>query len=261
MQDSSPPLLVESPGVTAAFLETHRLPSLPSSMYYIPNFLGPNEQSHILTSLPPTRWTCLSRRRLQAHPSPLSKSGTLLSSPLPPYLSTPILTRFSDLGIFKNSPHGNANHCLVNEYEPGQGIMGHEDGASYFPCTATVSLGASIVLDVWEKPSSPDGRGTSIQGSDARAKGRRWRVLQEPGSLLVTTGEVYSSTLHGIAEVDVDEDLGEETVANWELLGEGERERIKRVGGRNVREVRTSLTYRDVVKVSDAGRRILLGRK
>jgi alkylated DNA repair protein alkB family protein 6 len=74
--------------------------------------------------------------------------------------------------------------------------------------------------------------------------------------LLVTTGEAYSTLLHGIASVEVDEDLGPLTVANWDLLGDAEKYK----GGNNVRETRTSLTYRDVIKVSKAGLGIL-GRR
>ncbi|KAF4555683.1 Hypothetical protein D9617_2g056460 [Elsinoe fawcettii] len=229
-------------------LNRHRIPSLPPTISYLPSFLTPSEEAHILASLPANKWTTLTHRRLQAHPSPLSKTGTLLAAPLPPYLSSPILPRFASLGLFATSPHKTANHCLVNEYRAGEGIMPHEDGGSYYPCTVTVSLGGAIVLDVWEKPTE--------EGQE----GRHWRVLQEAKSLLVTTGEVYSCTRHGIGEVEVDEDLGPETVANWDLLED--REKVMREGGRNVRGTRTSLTYRDVVKVSNLGNKILgMGRK
>lgn len=117
--------------------------------------------------------------------------------------------------------------------------MPHEDGAAYAPLTATVSLGSHAVLDVYEKGG----------------EGRRWRVLQEGRSLLVTRGRGYEETLHGIAEVGVDEGLGVGTVANWEMLGEpGLFE-----GGRKERGERVSLTCRDVVKVSNIGSK-LLGR-
>ncbi|PWW74410.1 hypothetical protein C7212DRAFT_327131, partial [Tuber magnatum] len=68
-------------------------------------------------------------------------------------------------------------------------------------------------------------------------------------SLLVTMGDMYTSYLHGIAEVMVDEDLGPETIANWELLGD--KERFK--SGRSERGTRISLTYRDVLKVVKVG--------
>lgn len=66
------------------------------------------------------------------------------------------------------------------------------------------------------------------------------------GSLLVTTDDMYTTHLHGIAQAVADEDLGPETVANWDLLGD----KTCFTAGRYDREIRTSLTYRDVLKVS-----------
>lgn len=34
----------------------------------------------------------------------------------------------------------NLNHVLVNEYQPGQGIMAHQDGPLYTPAVAILSL-------------------------------------------------------------------------------------------------------------------------
>jgi alkylated DNA repair protein alkB homolog 6 len=130
---------------------------------------------------------------------------------------------------------------LINEYLPGQGIMPHEDGPAYFPCTATVSLGAAIVLDVYEK---------NDQGE--REKKPRWRILQEPRSLLVTSGSMYTETLHGIEAVTVDVGLEQAEIANWEGLGDKERYEALEGGGLD-REVRVSLTYRDVIKVAKVG--------
>ncbi len=124
--------------------------------------------------------------------------------------------------------------------------MPHEDGSAYHPVVATVSLGSSVVLDVTEKANH---EGTV--NSDGR---RSWRILQEPRSLLVTTGSAYTDTLHGIAEVKEDLDLRPETVANWDLLGN--QESVIERGGRNERETRISLTFRDVLKVSKVGMKI-----
>ncbi len=145
-------------------------------------------------------------------------------------------------GVFSGSPHGGPNHCLINEYLPGQGIHAHEDGDAYYPVVATVSLGSHIVLDV--KAKSDEGVG----GEMGRSRG--WRVLQEPRSLLVTTGELYTDCLHGIGEVMVDEDLGEGRIANWELLGD----RTPFAGGQAARERRISLTFRDVIRVKKLGK-------
>jgi alkylated DNA repair protein alkB family protein 6 len=133
---------------------------------------------------------------------------------------------------------------LINEYNPGEGIMPHEDGAAYAHVVATVSLGAPIVLDIYEK------RGEDGDGQSAEIK---HRILQEPGSLLVTVGEAYESLLHGISPITKDEKL--ETVVNWEQLGD--KRRFELTGGVNERATRISLTYRDVLKVSKVGIGIL----
>jgi len=196
--------------------------------------------------IPSNRWTSLTHRRLQAHPSQLTKNQTLLAAPLPKWLSdqpAPILTRFGSLGVFQgcSAEDGNQplpNHVLVNEYLPGQGIMPHEDGSAYWPVVATVSLGASLVLDLYEKKEDEE--------AFASKKQPRYRIFQEPGSLLVTRGSAYDSMLHGIDGVEVDENLGPMTIANWELLSD--KKAVE--SGQNGRETRISLTYRVVRKVS-----------
>ncbi|KAF2403678.1 hypothetical protein EJ06DRAFT_527278 [Trichodelitschia bisporula] len=208
-------------------LSAHRIPTLPESMYYIPNFISSAEESALLDKIPPNRWTPLAHRRLQAHPTSLHQGHTLLS-------------------LFAQTPHQAPNHCLINEYLPGQGIMPHEDGPAYAPLVATISLGSALVLDVYDK-TEEGGRGE-----------RLGRVLCERGSLLVTEGEAYTATLHGIEGCKVDGDLGPGTVANWELLGDPEAF----PDGKNERERRVSLTYRDVLRVAKIGAGILgVGRR
>ncbi|KAK2767462.1 hypothetical protein FQN54_003618 [Arachnomyces sp. PD_36] len=240
-------------------LDTARVRSLPETAYYIPEFITKEEEERLLqkiTTAPQPRWTQLSHRRLQTWPSALTKSNVLLESPLPPWLTAPIISpHFEQLSIFKNSPHGTPNHVLINEYQPGQGIMPHEDGAAYHPVVATVSLGSPIVLDLYEKKRVEE------SGVAGEVQGRmvpEYRILQEPRSLLVTTDSLYTDYLHGIAEKEKDEDLGAETICNWELLGEKGRFE----SGGCMRETRISLTYRDVLKVSKLGNSMkFLGRK
>lgn len=142
--------------------------------------------------------------------------------------------------------------------------MPHEDGPAYAAVVATVSLAGSIVLDLYEKAigHSPHDSVSKEYGNGEDDKDKRtaenierdehskstptWRILQEPGSLLVTTGEAYEALLHGISPITRDTGLGPDTVANWGLLGDKE----KFVDGVNERETRISLTYRDVLKVS-----------
>lgn len=200
--------------------------------------------------IPANRWITLSHRRLQAIPTKLTATNTLLASPLPTWLSEPVIARFNDLGIFQEAPH-NVNHCLINEYLPGQGIMPHEDGGAYHPVVATVSLCGSLVLDVTHKTRKNGPNGDSSSEQDGP---KSWRILQEPRSLLVTTSAAYSDTLHGIANVTEDVDLNEESVANWNLLGN--QQAIEAHQGRNERTTRISLTYRDVKKVSTIGSKL-----
>ncbi|KAK7545291.1 hypothetical protein IWX49DRAFT_500116 [Phyllosticta citricarpa] len=240
-------------------LEAWRVPHLPDAMYYIPDFITAFEEEQILAKLPPNRWTVLSHRRLQAHPSTLTASKALLAAPLPNYLTTspaPLLARFEQLGIFSQTPHQGPNHCLVNEYRRGEGIMPHEDGAAYAPVVATVSLGGTVVLEVTPKRRDQlhmDSEKDAVEALGSDEQQRTHRIVCAPRSLLVTVRTAYTTTLHGIPDVPVDEDLGPETVANWHSLGQEAREKYAVAGGRNERETRVSLTFRDVLKVAKAG--------
>ncbi|EJP65157.1 Alpha-ketoglutarate-dependent dioxygenase alkB 6 [Beauveria bassiana] len=241
-----------NPGVTLpANLEATRIESIPSTAYYIPNFISIEEEQLILDKIataPKPRWKQLTHRRLQTWPSDLVRDK-LLEAVLPPWLESPVVSRLQSIPvspddtvqIFSGSPHSRPNHVLINEYPPGVGIMPHKDGAAYWPVVCTVSLGASLCLNLHR--SKDDG---ALNPEPA------WRILQEPRSLLITAGELYTDYLHGIADIEEDVNLSAETVANWLLL----RDPSAFEGGRNVRQTRTSLTYRDVLKVSKAANKI-----
>ncbi|OQE30606.1 hypothetical protein PENFLA_c003G07924 [Penicillium flavigenum] len=242
-------------------LEAARITALPEDAFYISDFITEDEEDWLLQkvkSAPLPRWTQLSHRRLQTWPSALTKSNSLLASPLPAWLRSPIIEpRFEALRIFNDAPHKEPNHVLVNEYQPGQGIMPHEDGAAYYPLVATVSLGAPIVLDLYHKPTQGDREGNGAPGKAGRdvagipdANRRpQYRILQERRSLLITRGKLYTDLLHGIEETTRDENLGPHSICNWELL----REREPYQSGWYERQTRTSLTYRDVLHVVKMG--------
>lgn len=228
-------------------IDDFKIPEIPGSMFYIPNFIDHKQEADLLKAIPSNRWIQLQHRRLQTHPSSISKNNTLLEAPLPAWLVYPITSKFKSFGLFSDSPHHAPNHVLINEYNPNEGIMPHEDGAAYYPIVATVSLSSTLCLDIYKK--AQDGEESRFNTTP------KWRVLQEPRSLLVTCGSAYTDTLHGISEIEVDEDLRPETVANWSLLDDSKT--IIDNGGKNVRTTRISLTYRDVLKVSKVGARIL----
>ncbi|CAI6333171.1 unnamed protein product [Periconia digitata] len=243
-------------------LERYRVITLPPDFFYIPNFITKEEEESILQKIPAQRWITLSHRRLQAHPSTLTKNNTLLASPLPQWLEKPVIDRFKSMGLFDSTPHKAPNHVLVNEYNSGEGIMPHEDGSAYAHVVATVSLGASICLEITAKPASKKvDQENNISDNTSSQYMIPTRILQEPRSLLITTGQAYENLLHGIASIEVDEDLNAQTVANWDLLFDPTV--FQKAGGRNERSTRVSLTYRDVLKVSSAASKVLggLGRR
>ncbi|PVH72119.1 hypothetical protein DL98DRAFT_520650 [Cadophora sp. DSE1049] len=231
-------------------LEDVRIKGIPQSAFYISDFITLDEEQVLLNKIetaPKPRWKQLSKRRLQIWPSDLSKNNTLLESPLPEWLVKPVITRLlscpiskddPQIHIFSDSPHKAPNHVLINEYLAGQGIMPHKDGSAYHPVVCTVSLGSSLCLDLY---------GTNEDGT--REPEPRWKILQEPRSLLITTGQLYTDFMHGIADVSADLDLNPNTVSNWGLL----RSADDLKDGNNERETRVSLTYRDVLKVSKLG--------
>ncbi|KAK5627889.1 hypothetical protein RRF57_003604 [Xylaria bambusicola] len=237
---SSRPLLPQS-------LDEARIFQLPRAAFYISEFITEDEEKLLLekiASAPKPRWKQLTRRRLQTWPSDLI-NNKLVDAPLPSWLEEPIVTRLLSLHlkedvasqshIFWDSPHKRPNHVLINEYPPGIGIMPHKDGAAYHPVVATVSLGASICLNIHEMKE---------EGTLNRTP--TWRILQEPRSLLITTSDLYTDYLHGIDDIMEDIELSEQTVANWSLLQPGSTFH----DGKNPRQTRTSLTYRDVLSVS-----------
>ncbi|KAI1313480.1 hypothetical protein F5Y03DRAFT_99664 [Xylaria venustula] len=240
-------------------LDDARLLQLPHAAFYISEFITEDEERLILekiASAPKPRWKQLSRRRLQTWPSDLI-SSKLVDAPLPSWLEDPIIPRMLSLHlgkdtvsqshIFSDSPHKRPNHVLVNEYPPGIGIMPHKDGAAYHPIVATVSLGASICLNIHD--TKEDGTLNEVPIK---------RILQEPRSLLITTADLYTDYLHGIDDIMEDVDLSEQSIANWALL----RPSSTLSSGQSTRQTRTSLTYRDVISVSKLGSRLVLtGRK
>jgi alkylated DNA repair protein alkB family protein 6 len=176
------------------------------------------------------------------------KDTLLDARPLPDWLEDPVVSRLlsipssdGEANIFAGSPHARPNHVLINEYPPNTGIMPHKDGSAYHPVVCTVSLGSSLCLNMYK--SKEDG---AIDPEPV------WRILQEPRSLLITTSSLYSEYLHGIEPISADVELSEQTIANWGLL----RSPSLYEDGLNQRQTRTSLTYRDVLKVSKLGNKL-----
>ncbi|XP_071216693.1 alpha-ketoglutarate-dependent dioxygenase alkB homolog 6 isoform X2 [Salvelinus alpinus] len=225
-------------------MHPHQDDQAPPTVYYIPDFITEDEESQLLQQVykaPKTKWTQLSNRRLQNWGG-LPRPKGMLGEKLPDWLLK-YCERISALGAFAGKT---ANHVLVNEYKPGEGIMPHEDGPLYHPTVTTISLGSHTLLDFY-RPISAEELDEVPQTEESRYL---LSLLVRPRSLLILQDDMYQRLLHGIQGTH--HDSLTERVAN--LLAAGVLP-----GATLTRGTRVSLTVRHVPIVMRAN--LLLGRK
>ncbi|OJA13932.1 hypothetical protein AZE42_01334 [Rhizopogon vesiculosus] len=236
-----------------------------SAIYYIPNFISEDEEQYLLRKIedsPKQKWKKLNNRRLQLWGGEVLQKNVLFRHDLPPFLNhyPDVLGRLQFTGAFDQSPHKGPNHVILNEYRPGQGIMPHEDGPSYHPVVATISLGSHTAFHYYRYKDNE-----SVNG-DSGAMGRSVEptpslsLILEPRSVVVTTGELYTMHLHGIDEVDADTFVGDgflllpngsqSLIMNHHMIQDKSIAQIIESGGIIERTTRHSLTCRDVEKVA-----------
>jgi hypothetical protein len=121
----------------------------------------------------------------------LFEDGDLSPLPLPLQQLTQLLVR---LHIFPTSHP--PNHVLVNEYTDNQGIMAHTDGPLYYPKTATLSIGNSVLLYFKKRLATHE-----IGQVETNPVERQ--VLLENKSLVVFEKEAYTNYCHGIDDAVV----------------------------------------------------------
>ncbi|CAM6117574.1 unnamed protein product [Calypogeia fissa] len=156
------------------------------SIFYVPSFLTSSEQAYFLhqvNSAPVSRWKTLKNRRLQNWGGVVHEKG-LIAQSLPPWLTTLTQRISSETGLFP-SP---INHVLVNEYEPGQGIMPHQDGPLYFPVVAIVSLGSPTVMRFVPHQSMVEAKEEEVPFTPTRQVG-------EPASDLTDAQNVTNNSI------------------------------------------------------------------
>ncbi|XP_032246266.1 alpha-ketoglutarate-dependent dioxygenase alkB homolog 6 isoform X3 [Phoca vitulina] len=193
-------------------LEPFRVEQAPPIIYYVPDFISKEEEEYLLRQVfnaPKPKWTQLSGRKLQNW----------------------------------------ANHVLVNQYLPGEGIMPHEDGPLYYPTVSTISLGSHTMLDLYEPRQPKDDDPAEQPRSPPRPA---TSLLLEPRSLLVLRGTAYTRLLHGIAAARVDALDATSLPPNAAACPSA------RPGASLVRGTRVSLTIRRVPRVLRTG--LLLGK-
>lgn len=162
-----------------------RPPTVPprsQDIVYAPGYVSEQEERALMHDLACSRsWVAVRGRRLQRVGGEVTERG-LVPAPLPSWARALCDRVARDTGVFGGRA---PNHVLVNEYEPGQGIMPHQDGPAYHPAVCILSLGAPAVLRF-----SPKGEGAPVS------------VVLEPRSLVVFRGRAYGEMLHGIDFVE-----------------------------------------------------------
>ncbi|KAF8322762.1 uncharacterized protein EI90DRAFT_2977629 [Cantharellus anzutake] len=270
-------------------IEEHRVPCSVNAAYYVPNFISAEEEEYLLRKIsetPRPKWREVSHRRLQVWGGNIDlKSDALLPEPMPSFLRDYpyLLTRLKNTGVFDRAPcvEKAPNHVILNEYPAGIGITPHEDGPSYYPVVATISLGSHTVMNYYRyRPdcsTHSDGSVHSVDAcisfQDATSSGRSidpqpvLTLLLEPRSLVVTTSELYTNHLHGIDDITSDsfqppdaaalsgsdesntKESNTFAIANYGLLGSSMYSSAVEGRGTLERTSRTSLTCRVVEKV------------
>ena len=214
----------------------------PPSVYYIPQYLSQEYQNFLqdwlLTCLPNNpiescsspnhsngKWTQLKyagRRvalfdaRIEPFPEPLASLTQQLFAVFSSlFVVPPTNNNDNDQGIRQNITTNDddttiaatnaINHVLINDYATSQvGILPHTDGPAYEPCTVTLSLMSSAILQ-FTNNSRKTRRTNGNQAKDERDQEetaqRQHQVLLEPGSLVVFCQEAYSDWLHSIPTV------------------------------------------------------------
>ncbi|XP_037048692.1 alpha-ketoglutarate-dependent dioxygenase alkB homolog 6 [Bradysia coprophila] len=224
--------------------------SCPNTVIYIPNFITPAEEQKILTSVynaPKPKWDQLTHRRLLNYGGVPHKNG-MIAEEMPGWLQN-YVDKVNNLGIFDTKK---ANHVLVNEYLPKQGIMPHLDGPLFYPIITTISCGSHTVLEFLEandnNPEFSETLMSANDGSSDQMDGKLSRKIMcklfiEPRSLLILRDDMYHKYLHAICEID--EDVISENVANLQHCSNSYK-----LGDKIKRETRVSLTIRHVPKTS-----------
>ncbi|KAK3261660.1 hypothetical protein CYMTET_29442, partial [Cymbomonas tetramitiformis] len=165
-------------------LEGFRVSQL-DSVYYIPSYVTEAQEHSLLDQVSSARskWTNLKRRRLQNWGGIVEEKG-MIPEPLPTWLSTLLGRLHEDVGLFRTAP----NHVLVNEYQPGEGIMAHEDGPLYFPLVAILSLRSSAVIRFTRKQPSLN---SGVEENHADSRPEVVSLVLRPRSLLIFKDAAY----------------------------------------------------------------------
>ncbi|XP_053670474.1 alpha-ketoglutarate-dependent dioxygenase alkB homolog 6 [Anopheles nili] len=217
-------------------LEDFAVKHCPPSIYYVPDFITIEEEAAILQAVdntPKPRWTQLSNRRLINYGGVPHPKGMIAES-IPTWLNY-YVDCINHLNVYQDGKQ--ANHVLVNEYLPGQGIMPHLDGPLFFPTITTISCGSHTILEYYDQIENK-----TADTSSSLTRQQTTKIFLEPRSLLIVKDDMYHRYLHSIGNLEYD--LIDDEIANLSLV------KNVNIGDILPRKTRISLTIRHVPKTS-----------
>ena len=229
----------------------HRVPNTPpgTTAYLLRDWCTSSEEEYLLgrvyhgSASSKKKWTEVSGRRLQNLGGVVHPKG-LIPTPIPDWLATASANVRASAGDLLPAP---INHVLVNEYQPGDGILPHQDSDAYYPAVAIVSLGCDAVMRFAPRRDDVE-EGKGFHEPEVNESGqsscRSFGVFLPRRSLLVFDGALYERYLHGIDATR--EDVIDATVANRGDVAPAttslRRDRVRvSLTFRNVRVVRRAL--------------------
>ncbi|XP_057323433.1 alpha-ketoglutarate-dependent dioxygenase alkB homolog 6 isoform X3 [Microplitis mediator] len=220
--------------ISNALKPTNLIKDVPLSAYYIQNFINDNEEEELIkyvNSSPLPKWTQLSNRRLQNWGGIPHQKG-MIAEEIPNWLKK-YMDRISSFNIFNNDKL--PNHVLINEYLPGQGIMGHTDGPLFHPIVTTITCGSHTLLEFTKRLDTNE---------EQRQLKPEFSFILERKSLLVLKDKLYHDYLHSISECNYDI-IDKNLIRNINLCSNNYDD-----GEKLDRKTRISLTIRHVPKTS-----------
>uniref|UniRef100_R4G890 Putative alkb n=2 Tax=Rhodnius prolixus TaxID=13249 RepID=R4G890_RHOPR len=214
-------------------LSQYEISQAPPKILYIPDFITEFEEDYIINKVnnaPKPKWTQLRNRRLQNWGGSPQPNGMIVEA-IPQWLQV-FINKVNDLKLYDE---GNlkANHVLINEYLPGQGIMPHVDGPLFYPAILTITCGSHTILN-FQKQMKDDEEA-------ALAEANSVSFLLERRSMVAVMGSMYTDYFHSIEEKV--EDKLDHSVSNINKTKFNIGDVLKR-------DTRISLTIRHVLKTS-----------
>jgi alkylated DNA repair dioxygenase AlkB len=155
------------------------MPPLVPGLRYVHDYLDPETHERLWTAADSQPWVRAQERGVQIYGYSYHHThggGIYRIGDLPPW-ALDVATRLWRDGLMPAVP----DQMVANSYEPGAGIFAHVDLAVLGDTIVSISLGSTCVLQFTESTS-----------------GREERLLLEPRSALVLSGEARSKWTHAI---------------------------------------------------------------